>query len=105
MLRTAILALAFASVAGEASAQALTIYEHINFRGRQANLIRAVPDLAAAGWNDRISSIRLRSGRWVFCEHIHYQGRCRVVTGSIRSLVAAGWNDRISSIRPAVRGR
>ena len=80
---------------------AITVWEHNDFRGASTVFDRAVPRLNDVGWNDRISSIRVDSGRWELCRDNDYSG-CRTLSadmGEQRSL-ESGWNDALSSLRP-----
>ncbi len=93
------LALALLAVAAQASAQA-TFYEHDGFQGRSFTTERPVNDLQRLGFNDRASSVVVRSERWEVCEDAAYGGRCVVLRqGQYPSLGAMGLNDRVSSVR------
>ena len=72
-------------------------------RGAQTIVVGALlPDavdaLKSYGWNDRISSLRVISGRWQVCRHNDYRD-CREVGGGERE-PPRDWNDAISSLRP-----
>jgi hypothetical protein len=58
----------------------------------------AMDSLARYGWNDRISSFRVVSGRWLICRHAGYRD-CREIGGDEAEL-RGEWNDSISSLRP-----
>ena len=94
-----ILAVALLAIAAQASAQA-TFYEHDGFQGRSFTTERPVNDLQRFGFNDRASSVVVRSERWEVCEDAAYGGRCVVLRqGQYPSLGAMGLNDRVSSVR------
>jgi hypothetical protein len=98
-LLNAALALA-APVVFAAAAQAgeITLYTHDNFGGPAISVRDQVPDLSSEGFNDRASSVRVRSGRWQLCEHANFDGRCIVLgPGEYRKL--EGFNDVLSSLR------
>lgn len=90
---------AFLASAGTAAAQ-VDIYQHPNYTGRHAVVNRPVANMANFGWNNQISAVRVRAGRWQVCEFINFGGRCVTITGSIPNLTNFGWNNRISSMRP-----
>lgn len=95
-------ALFAASFTGTASvaAQEITVYEHDNFTGRRFAANASVADLANTGFNDRASSVVVRSGSWQVCSDQYYRGRCVTLTsGDYPSLASLGLNDRVSSIR------
>ena len=87
-----------AAFAGE-----LTLFSDSNFRGQRVVLDRDAPNLADFGFNDRASSVVIRSGTWVLCEHANFGGRCAEFgPGEYREL--PGFNDAISSARQVDRG-
>ena len=58
------------------------VYEHINFQGRKAVILRDIPHTQQIGLHDRISSVRILKGpdcpptgaRVLFYEHIDFEG-------------------------------
>lgn len=76
-------------------------YQDANFKGDYFCIPRggsyaSVP----AGFNDRISSIRvLRAGRVLIFGDRDFEGRAAPLTASVANLRRGVWNDRISSIR------
>lgn len=87
-----------ALLAGAAHAGELTLYTDSEFRGPAITLRDATPDLVRQGFNDRTSSVVVRSGRWELCEHAGFQGHCIVLDrGEYR--VLEGFNDKVSSAR------
>jgi hypothetical protein len=86
----------------------IRVYGAVNFQGASATFRGDVPDLRAARFNDRISSLEVGPGEsWQICSNVNYGGRCAVVSGSERDLRVFGWNDTISSMRrvPGREGR
>ena len=83
-----------------AGAASITVWEHADFRGATATFDRPWSRLSDQGWNDRISSLRVDSGRWEICRENDFSG-CRVLAGpgEMRSMDSA-WNDAVSSLRP-----
>jgi hypothetical protein len=70
-----------ASVAGSepslSDATSVTLFEKPNFAGRSLTFIRGVPSLAAVGFNDLASSVKIQGKRdWVLCEHRNFMGKC-----------------------------
>jgi beta/gamma crystallin len=83
-----------------ASAQ-LTVYADTGWRGESHQFDSEVRDLRRAGWNDRISSLRLESGTWELCREVEFRD-CRTVRSNESDLRQwQGWNDAVSSLRPA----
>jgi hypothetical protein len=82
----------------------ITIYEDVNFKGRNATVRDAIPDLTQYGLFRQVSSLRVASGElWEGCEDVNFQGRCQVFSGSVSDLRKVNWNDQIGSLR-RVRG-
>ena len=81
---------------------AIELFEHDDFGGRRLASNGSQPNLTRNGFNDRASSVIVRSGRWDLCTDSDYRGRCVTLgPGSYGSLRDQGVNDEISSIRPA----
>jgi len=93
----------------------VTVYQDRDFEGRSRTFASDMNDLRRDGWNDAISSVRVRPGaasanRWgrpavpangaCFYEDVEFTGQyfCSRQGESIE-MVPAGTNDRISSIR------
>lgn len=95
------LAILGASLACAAPALAqITLYEHDAYGGRSFTSQANQMDLRRHGFNDRASSVVVRSGRWEICEDADFRGRCTVLRpGQYPSLSALGLNDRVSSVR------
>lgn len=87
-----------AAAAASAHAGELTLFTHSNFAGPPLTLRGSEPDLDRLGFNDRASSVVVRSGTWQLCEHSEYRGRCMVVERG-EYPVLDGFNDTISSVR------
>jgi uncharacterized protein YcfJ len=93
----------FSAAALLAAAPALaqvTFYENDNYQGRSFSTSRSVSSFPDMGFNDKASSIVVKSNRWEVCDDVAYGGRCMVLRqGSYPSLRAMGMNDRVSSVR------
>ncbi|CAN5897548.1 hypothetical protein BH11PSE8_BH11PSE8_12720 [soil metagenome] len=101
-LALGIAALAFS---GLASAQ-LVLYEDDNYSGRQFRTNVPMNDLANVDFNDKVSSVVVRSGTWQLCVDADFRGQCVTLgAGSYPSLSEMGLNDRVSSVRPMGKGR
>ncbi|OGA03935.1 MAG: hypothetical protein A2W68_10345 [Betaproteobacteria bacterium RIFCSPLOWO2_02_64_14] len=85
----------------------VTFYEREDFRGRSFTIAEPVANFGRIGFNDRASSVVVRSGSHLVCDDAGYRGRCVTLgPGNYRSLRAMGLNNRISSSRPVhARGR
>jgi hypothetical protein len=102
MKRLIAAAAVLASLAPAAFAGQLILFADHNFRGNQATVQGDVPNLREFGFNDRASSIIVRSGTWQICEHKDYGGYCAELTpGEYRELPR--FNDNVSSIREVRR--
>ena len=76
----------------------IEVFEDFDYDGSSRTFERAVSELQREDWNDRISSLRVISGRWQVCRHNDYR-ECREIGGTERQL-PPDWNDSISSLRP-----
>lgn len=86
-----------------AHASEITLFEDDNFRGRAVTLRETTDDLSRMGFNDKASSIMVRSGSWDVCTDADFRGNCRTLgPGEYRSL--PGMNDAITSVRESGRG-
>ena len=79
---------------------AVTLYTDSYERGASLGLNRGISDLSRYRFNDNISSLKIRSGKWEVCEHANYKGRCQIVDATTDRLNGIRLNDNISSIRP-----
>ncbi|MGE5089677.1 MAG: beta/gamma crystallin-related protein [Candidatus Levyibacteriota bacterium] len=101
-MHIAVLALGF--TAWTAAAQDVTFYEYRDFGGRAYAAYDAIPDLANTGFNDRATSIVVRSGMWQVCTDANFRGRCVTLQpGEYRDLDPMGIANSISSARPVTR--
>jgi hypothetical protein len=95
--------LAFASGAPRADAQpysgsSATVFWDADFRGQAWTLHGSIP-YVGDHWNDRISSIVVHRGVWVFYWDDDFRGeRLRLGPGEY-AYVGDHWNDQISSAR------
>ena len=102
LLKTA-LAVAGVALATQAAAE-ISFYERQGFEGRSFTTDKQIGNFERFGFNDRASSVVVRSGRWEICEDIRFRGRCVVLRpGQYPSLAAMGLNDRVSSVRTVTR--
>ena len=86
------------------AAAQVVFYEHDGFQGRSFEVDRQLGNFERVGFNNRVSSLVVLSGRWEVCSERRFEGRCMVVRpGRYPSLDAVGLNDAISSIRPVGR--
>lgn len=81
---------------------AIELFEHDDFAGRRFGANGGEADLGRRSFNDRASSVVVRSGRWELCTDADFRGRCITVgPGSYAHLRDQGVNDEISSFRPS----
>lgn len=81
-----------------------TVFIDDDFRGRSLTLNHGIRRLGSSGFEDKISSIGIRSGVWLVCSDDDFRGRCVTLDRSVGRLSAIGMEDNISSIRPLRRG-
>ncbi len=77
-----------------------TLYVDSKGRGASLGINRGVSDLSRYRFNDNVSSLNIKSGKWEVCEHANYKGRCEIIDASTGKLNGLRLNDNISSIRP-----
>jgi hypothetical protein len=93
-----------ATFAQAASAGEITLFTDSDFRGARISIDRDAYNLNDMGFNDRASSLVVRSGVWQVCEDRDFGGYCAEFgPGEYRALPR--FNDRISSVREISRGR
>jgi len=99
-MKTTLFVICFALGATLASAAELTFFENDNFNGRRFEVNSSVSNLADTGFNDKTSSVVVRSGTWQVCDDAYFRGHCVTLRpGEYPSLRPMGMNDRISSAR------
>jgi len=86
-----------------ASAGEMTLFQDDNFRGRSVSVRNDVSDLSRLDFNDKTSSIVVRSGSWEVCKDADFRNNCRVLQPG-RYASMPGMNDAISSVREVRRG-
>jgi hypothetical protein len=83
-----------------AKSSQIVLYEDDNFRGNDYMSTDSIQDLEGTGFNERASSIDVRSGRWLVCSEAFFRGTCVTLgPGRYPSLRPMGLNDRVSSAR------
>ena len=103
MKRLLAAAAVLATFAQAAAAGELTLFTDSNFRGPRITVERDAYNLADMGFNDRASSMVVRSGVWQVCENKDFGGYCQEFgPGEYRELPR--FNDRVSSVREISRG-
>ncbi len=81
--------------------EAVVLYEHANYGGKGVNSLGNA-NFESLSFNDKVSSIIIRSGRWEFCTDKDYRGRCTTLgPGRYGNLSDMGLNDALSSFRPS----
>jgi len=87
-----------------AAAADVTFYEREGFAGESFSTDRQIGNFERFGFNDRASSVIVRSGRWEVCEDRRFRGNCVVLRpGEYPSLAAMGLNERVTSVKPIQR--
>jgi len=88
-----------ALAAGAAQAAEMTVFKQPNFTGQQLTLRGDATSLSGAGFEDQISSIVVRSGRWQVCSQPDFKGDCVVLARGEYPQLAQDMNHRIESAR------
>ncbi|CAC5425282.1 CRYB [Mytilus coruscus] len=88
----------------------ITLYEHVNFKGRSKTFTEGHENLIDAGFNDYTSSVIVESGVWILYQHCNYTGNiCVVMEGDRTNLLSCkgdkdtkihDFNDVVSSLKP-----
>ncbi len=77
----------------------ITLYQHDNFGGAQMTLRGYTPNFASTGFNDRVSSLVVSSGRWEICTDAEFKGTCTTFMPGEYPTIDKRLNDRFSSAR------
>jgi beta/gamma crystallin len=96
-LRLTILAATLA--AGAASAAEMTVFKQPNFSGNALTLRGDETSLSSRGFQDQISSVQVRSGRWEVCTQPNFQGECATLERGDYPALDQRLNHRIESAR------
>lgn len=87
-------------MSGYACAADLKLYSKKHYEGHSIKIRSDQRNLAAVGFNDRVSSLEIKKGAWQLCSGTDYDGKCVTLDpGRYRSLEDLGLEDRISSVR------
>ncbi|QBE63880.1 beta/gamma crystallin-related protein [Pseudoduganella lutea] len=89
---------------GHAAAGEIALYTHAEFRGPQVTVRGTTTNFEHMAFNDRVSSVVVRSGTWELCEHKDFGGRCIVLERGEYPMLN-GFNDVASSAREVDRRR
>ena len=97
-------ALVTASLAASAAAAAeIRVYKQPNFSGEGIAIRGAAVNLADANFQDQISSLEVRGGRWQLCTQPNFKGDCVVIGPGDYPSLEQVMNHRIESIRQLPR--
>jgi hypothetical protein len=78
----------------------VVLYEGRNFSGRSYVITEpALRNLSSTGFNDRVSSLRVEQGYWMFCSDADYHGECLTYGPGDYQSLPEELNNRISSAR------
>ncbi len=95
---------AAACLAAAASAQTerpeIVLYDGAGFSGAPQPVTGSEPRLGALRFDDRASSVNVRSGAWELCSEPNFRGDCRVISDRASDLGMLGLNNDVSSVRP-----
>lgn len=82
-----------------AHAGEVSLFEGTGFGGRQVTLRSASASINNIGFNDRTSSMVVRSGRWEVCSDDNFKGDCAVFEPGQYANIDDRFNKRVSSLR------
>ncbi len=77
----------------------IVLYRDINYSGPAYGLNQNAWDLSSLYFNDEVSSIEIRRGKWEICTDSNFRGRCEIIDANTYSLDLLTLNDMISSVR------
>ena len=99
--KLALAALTAVSAFGSIAAQAgeISLFEGAGFGGRQVTFRGAASSVNNIGFNDRASSMVVRSGRWEVCSDDNFKGDCAVFEPGQYATIDGRFNKRVSSLR------
>jgi hypothetical protein len=101
MMKKSTLLAATLLATGAISAQAaeMVLYDNPGMTGRQLTVRGYMPDISSFGFNDRASSISVRSGTWEVCTDAQFRGFCATLQPGDYRALDPRFSDRISSAR------
>ena len=78
----------------------IVFYESDGFRGRSFVANQTISNFANVGFNDRASSVVIRSGTWQLCSDAFFRGRCvTLAPGEYPTLRSMALENQVSSAR------
>jgi hypothetical protein len=77
----------------------LTIFAEPSFGGGSAPTGESQPDVAAAGWQNAISSIQIQSGIWDFFADANFNGESMRLQAGNYATLPQGWDKKIASFQ------
>ena len=87
-------------VAFHAQGAEITLFERDGFAGRSFTANQSISNFANIGFNDRASSVIIRSGTWQLCSDAYFRGRCVTISrGEYPTLRSLQLDEQVSSIR------
>ena len=86
-------------VAGSAYAGEISLFSGTNFRGGELTLQGSASNLERSGYNDRVESVIVRSGRWEACTDANFSGQCIVMDPGNYAMLHSPVFRSISSLR------
>lgn len=78
----------------------IELYEQPQFQGMALGLDRANPNLADYGFDNRTSSVVVRSGQWELCTDAQFRGACLVLGPGQHTTLPPAMLHSLSSVRP-----
>lgn len=87
------------TIALTVAAAEITFYEYPGFAGQSITLRGYTANFAQAGFNDRASSIVVRSGTWQVCTDAEFQGECATLSRGEYRTLDSRFDGRLSSAR------
>src|SRR5688572_28437881 len=73
------LAIAFAAIAGGAYAAEMKVFKQPNYAGESLTVTGEVVDFTSRKFQDQISSVIVKSGRWQLCSQPEFRGDCMIL--------------------------
>ena len=80
----------------------IKLYEHWRYEGREVSLTDSNTNLVNIGFNDKVSSVKVESGKWILWEHIQFEGKYYIIGPGhydVEHLKQIIGNDKVSSVQ------
>ena len=84
------------------SRMSIKLYEDWCYEVHEVSLTDSNTNLVNIGFNDKVSSVKVESGKWILWEHIHFKGKYYIIGPGhydVEHLKRTIGNDKVSSVQ------